>query len=276
MGRIHSVKGGRGLKLHVREWGNPDGAPILLVHGWSQNHLAWHEQYRSPLLQDFRVVAPDLRGHGMSDAPVGDENYNDPLLWADDVASIIDQLGLVRPVLAGSSYGGFVISDYVRVYGQGAIAGVNYVGAAVILGKAAFGPLIGPGFVNNVPGATESDLPTNIIAMRNFLRDCVKKNLSPENFETLLAFNMAVPARVRAGLARREVNSDDVLAEMNVPVLVTQGKDDIVVLPAMAEHILKVCPTAKVSWYDGVGHIPFMEEPERFNRELCEFRRGNH
>jgi non-heme chloroperoxidase len=54
-----------------------------------------------------------------------------------------------------------------------------------------------------------------------------------------------------------------------VPLLVTQGRADSVVLPAMAEHILATCPTAEASWYEGVGHVPHIEEPERFNRELA-------
>jgi hypothetical protein len=58
-----------------------------------------------------------------------------------------------------------------------------------------------------------------------------------------------------------------------VPVLVTQGRADSVVLPAMAEHMLAVCPTAEASWYEGTGHVPHLEEPERFNRELAALTR---
>ena len=60
---------------------------------------------------------------------------------------------------------------------------------------------------------------------------------------------------------------------MSIPVLVTHGDQDIVVLPSMAQHILEVCPTAEASWYEGVGHAPFLEDPERFNRELADFTR---
>ena len=42
----------------------------------------------------------------------------------------------------------------------------------------------------------------------------------------------------------------------------------------MAEHVLATCPTAEASWYDGVGHVPHLEEPERFNRELAELTRA--
>src|SRR5262245_2151085 len=90
--RAHTVRGGGGLRLHVREWGKADGTPILLVHGWSQNHLCWSKQYESALADEFRLVAYDLRGHGMSEAPLEREHYTDGALWADDLAAIVDEL----------------------------------------------------------------------------------------------------------------------------------------------------------------------------------------
>ena len=109
--------------------------------------------------------------------------------------------------------------------------------------------------------------------MRAFLRACVAKPISAEEFETALCWNIVVPARVRAALAAREIDDDDVLRTLDVPLLVTHGRADSVVLPAMAEHVLATCPTAEASWYDGVGHAPFLEEPERFNRELAALTR---
>src|SRR5438128_483865 len=116
--KIHTVRGAGQVKLHVREWGKPAGVPILLIHGWSQNHLCWMKQYEGELRDEFRVVALDLRGHGMSDAPLQAEQYADGDKWADDIAAIIDQLALDRPTLVGWSYGGFIISDFVRKHGQ--------------------------------------------------------------------------------------------------------------------------------------------------------------
>jgi pimeloyl-ACP methyl ester carboxylesterase len=80
---------------------------------------------------------------------------------------------------------------------------------------------------------------------------------------------MAVAPQVRASLGAREIDDDDVLRGLGVPLLVTQGRSDTVVLPAMAEHILATCPAAEASWYEGVGHVPHLEEPDRFNRELA-------
>jgi len=271
--KTHTVRGGGGLKVHVREWGKPDGPPILFVHGWSQNHLCWGKQYESPLADEFRLVAYDLRGHGMSEAPLEPEHYADGRLWADDVATIIDELRLDRVVLVGWSYGAFAICDYVRAHGEDRIVAIDFVEGAVKLGEAAFGTLIGPGFLDHFVDATADDLPTNIRAMRSFVKTCLVKPVSADDFETAVCWNVVVPARIRANLAARELDCDDVLRALNVPLLVTQGRKDTVVLPAMAEHVLATCPTAEASWYDGVGHAPHLEEPKRFNGELAELAR---
>jgi len=270
---VHTVEGGGGLRLHVREWGRLEGPAILFLHGWSQNHLCWVRQYEGALAEEFRLVACDLRGHGMSEAPLEREHYRDAGLWADDVAAIVEQLGLDRPVLVGWSYGALVICDYVRVHGQDHVAAINFIEGAVRLGENAFGTLIGPGFLDNFADATADDLPTNIRAMRSFVRACLAKPLPADVVETAVCWNVLVPAAIRANLAARAIDCDDVLRSLQVPLLVTHGREDSVVLPAMAEHVLATCPTAEASWYDDVGHAPHLEEPERFNRELAELSR---
>jgi non-heme chloroperoxidase len=272
--KIHAVRGGGGLRLHVREWGRPEGPPILFIHGWSQSHLCWSKQYQSGLAGEFRLVAYDLRGHGMSEAPPEPEHYTDGKLWADDLAAIIGQLGLDRPVLVGWSYGGFIICDYLREHGQDRIGAVDFVAAAVKLGPTAFGTLIGPGFLDNFADATSDDLPTNIRGMRALVKVFAAKPLPPDEVETLLCAGMTVPARIRANLTAREIDGDDTLRAIGVPLLVTQGREDTIVLPAMAEHILAICPTAEPSWYEAVGHTSHLEQPDRFNRELAELTRG--
>ncbi|TFH87295.1 alpha/beta hydrolase [Billgrantia azerbaijanica] len=273
MSTKHTIAGGDKLRLHVREWGNATGIPILFIHGWSGSHLAWRYQYESALTDEFRIVALDLRGHGMSEAPLEAGNYTEAPLWADDIAAIIEELDLDRPVLVGWSYGGFVIGDYVRAYGCEAISGVNFAGGGVKLNEAALSTLYGPGFLGHVEGATQLDLPTNIEAIRQFVRALVASPMTPEDFDYTLAYNVVVPPEVRGALLAREIDHGDVLQAMRVPVLVTQGEVDQHVLPAMAEHILQVCPTAKGSWYEGVAHMPFLENPRRFNAELAKFAR---
>jgi pimeloyl-ACP methyl ester carboxylesterase len=261
------------LRLHVREWGRADGPPIVFLHGWSQSHLCWRNQVESSLQDEFRLVAVDLRGHGMSQAPLDARHYTDAQLWADDLAAVIEALQVERAVLVGWSYGAFVICDYLRARGQDRVGALAFVAGAVRLGESAFGTLIGPGFLNHFVGAVADDLPTNVDAMRGLVRAFSAAPLPAAEAETLLAASMVVPARIRAGLAARELDCDDVLRTLTVPLLVAHGRLDTIVLPAMAEHVVAVCPTAEAAWYDDAAHVPHLEEPARFNRELAELAR---
>src|ERR1700754_3873363 len=128
----HMVTGGGGIRLHLVETGNPSGRPIVFMHGFSQCSLAWARQMNSELADTFRLVALDIRGHGLSDKPR--ESYGDSKLWADDVHAVIQALQLDRPVLCGWSYGPLVILDYVRHYGEDGIGGLNFVGGVTKLG----------------------------------------------------------------------------------------------------------------------------------------------
>ena len=268
--RDYDIRGGGGVTLRAHEWGRPDGPPIVFVHGWSQCEMCWDAQVRSPLAERFRIVTFDNRGHGMSDKPLDNGDYADALLWADDLAAVIEQTSLERPVLVAWSYGGFIVADYLRAYGDAGIAGVNLVGGAVVLCPPSFDH-IGPGFLDNAMDASAPDLRTNITSIRRFLRACTAQPLPDELWSAALCWNMAVPAAIRGALIAREIDGTDVYSRVSVPVLVTHGRQDVIVLPSMAEHVLRHCNTATASWYDAVGHMPFVEDAERFNLELAAF-----
>jgi len=266
----HEIVGGGGLRLHAREWGNPEGPGILFIHGWSQSDLCWLKQVHGDLAGSFRIVTFDLRGHGLSEKPLEPQHYADAQLWADDVAAVIDQTGLERPILVAWSYGGYVVTDYLRAYGDARIGGIDLVGGAVILRPPTFDHL-GPGLLENAQEMCVPDLFANIAATRRFLRACTSRPLDDEELTIALAWNMVVPSAVRGALISRELDGSDTLAKVSVPVLVTYGQDDTIVLPSMAEHALSVCAAATPSLYDGVGHMPFWEAADRFNRELAAF-----
>lgn len=269
--KVHTVDGGGGVRLRVCEWGSASGRPILFIHGWSQNLRCWQMQYESATLKNFRLVALDLRGHGESDAPARADAYSNGDLWADDIAAIIRELGLSKPILVGWSYGGFIVADYLRKYGEQQIAGIVFVGAAVVLGSKAFGTLIGPGFLANAPAACDPDPATHQAAIDRFLQAAVVKPVPQETLDAVREFILMVSPQVRGFLIQRELDFTGVLERLTVPVLLMHGRADTVVLPAMSEYILEHCRSAKVSWFEGVGHAPFVEDPERFNSELARF-----
>lgn len=93
--KCHKIFGGNGVGLNVVETGDPAGQPILFIHGFSQSWRAWSRQLRSGLAERHRLVAMDIRGHGLSEKPC--DGYSDSRLWADDVAAVIQTLSLERP-----------------------------------------------------------------------------------------------------------------------------------------------------------------------------------
>jgi pimeloyl-ACP methyl ester carboxylesterase len=266
----HVVRGGGGVGLHVLEWGEPDGPPLLLVHGWSQSQRCWSRQVSGELAGRFRIVTFDLRGHGMSERPAGAEAYADPGLWAADLAAVIEALSLERPTLVAWSYGGFVVTDYLGVHGDGALRGINLVGGAVTLAPPGF-PDIGPGFLENAPDACRDDLAVNIAALTRFMDALTVRPLTGEDLAATLCWTMVVPPEVRGALIARAIDGTDALARVSVPVLVSHGRRDRIVLPSMAERVLDACPAATASWYEDAGHMPFVEDQARFDRELTRF-----
>lgn len=269
--KTYTITGGGSLKLYVQETGNPEGKAILFIHGLSQCRLAWNKQIHSDLADDFRLIAMDIRGHGLSEKPR--DVYGDSKLWADDVHAVITTLGLDQPVLSGWSYGGIIISDYINFYGEDNIAGTNWVSAISRLGdqllQAGF---IGTDFLAAAPGLFSENCEESTAALQKFIRLSVHEEPSPEDFYFFLGYNMIVPPYVRLGLFSRDLNNDSSIERMRKPMLLSYGEQDAIVLPSMAQHLAGLAKHVKLSAYPNVGHALFWEAPERFNRELREFR----
>ncbi|HTH35617.1 MAG TPA: alpha/beta hydrolase [Xanthobacteraceae bacterium] len=253
-----------GLTIAAQEWGNPNGPGIVFIHGFSQSSLSWMRQTNSDLAKEFHIVTYDLRGHGNSDKPLDAARYRDGKAWADEVQAVIDAAGLKRPVLVGWSYAGRVISDYVTNRGAGGIAGINFVDASI-----KFIPEYVGDNLKNLPLMASEDMVTNINATRVFLHGCFSKQPSADDFETMLAFNMMVPPKVRAGLGGRPLDATAVMSKLTIPVLVTHGAEDKNAKVDAAKFTASTIPGAKLSIYDGVGHSPFYEDAPRFNGELA-------
>lgn len=269
----HTIRGGGGLRLHVCEWGNPDAQPILFIHGWSQSHLCWSKQFEGTLARSFRLVALDIRGHGQSEAPLDAASYANGVLWATDVRNVMDRLKLEKPVLVGWSYGGLIVGDYLRAYGDDSIGGINFVSAAVGIGQRWFGSYIGSGFLDHAPNACSPDQAIALKAIRDFLHVCAVTPITPADMELSVRWNMLVHPQVRANLIAREEDFTPELAKVKVPVLVSYGDSDTVVLPAMAGVIQDHAAKCGKSEYRGAGHLLFLEKTARFNEELADFAR---
>jgi pimeloyl-ACP methyl ester carboxylesterase len=95
---------------------------------------------------------------------------------------------------------------------------------------------------------------------------------APEDLYFFIGCSTIVPPSVRQALFARNLNNDSVIEKIRKPMLLTYGQQDRIALPTMCTHIAGLAKHAQASSYSKVGHAPFWEAPERFNRELREFR----
>jgi len=264
------VRAPDGARLAVYEWGDPAGPEVLLIHGFAQCHLCFAGQIPA-LAPHCRVIAYDQRGHGDSEQPGDPAAYQGSRVWADDMATVIAAKQLERPVLVGWSMGGRVTRQYLMVHGDARLGGINFVSSQVIEDPSCRGPA--------APKPTPEDqtLAEEIEAAIAFVDGCYGRKPTEAEFRRVLAYNMRVPARVRRAIAGWSTPIEPTLKALRrvrVPVLITHGRKDTVVLPQAAEMSLAALPHARLSWFDNCGHSPFAEDVPRFNDELLAFVRS--
>jgi non-heme chloroperoxidase len=264
----HRIRGAGDVSLHAYETGAAAGRPILFIHGLSQCWLQWVRQLNSDLGDDYRLVAVDLRGHGLSDKPR--EGYGDTRLWADDLRSVIQTLQLDHPILCGWSYGPLVILDYLRHHGEDDIGGIQFVGGVTKLGGETAAAVLTPDFLKLVPGFFSNDVNESVSSLGGLLRLCFSAELPPEEYFLMLGWNLAVPPPVRQALLTRSIDNDDLLPRLRKPVLITHGATDAVVKREVIDQQMMRIRSARIEVMP-TGHGCFWDEPELYNRQLREF-----
>ncbi len=267
--RIHRIPGGGGLRLHVTDQGPENAPPILLIHGWSQDHSCWAAQ--APLAEKFRLVTLDMRGHGASEAPQQVEAYSDTGLWASDVKAVIDGLNLKAPVLVGWSYGSRVIASYLDKFGDAAIAGVVLAGGILAIGKARQDWMVGPASPGLNRDLYTDDTDRLRTATEAFIRECTHEPLPEDTVQAFLKTNMIVTPLVRRALFADDWDFQPVYAKLSKPLLVIHGAEDNIVTPLTGITASELPENGDLRLYEFSGHAPFLEAPERFNHDLTQF-----
>lgn len=263
------LTGAGGVPLAVREAGEEGSPPIVLLHGWAASGLSWANQLGDAgLTAEYRLLAPDLRGHGASGAP--DAGYDDPAVWAADVAALLDHAG-APAVLVGWSYGGLVLTDYLRERGTAGVAGIVLVGAVTEIGAGHPGGAVGPVMAEVMRPALSEDPAVAVPALTSLAERMTAEPATGAQVQRRLADSLRVPPRVRKALFRRTLGSADVLAAVDVPTLVVHGDADEVISPSAGEYAAGKIPGARMRWFHKVGHMPFAERVEEFDELLRAF-----
>lgn len=264
--RSYHVTSSDGVSIAAQESGDPEGPAIVFIHGYLGSHLNWLPQVRSPLLERYRLITYDLRGHGLSGKPTHAEAYSEGQRWADDLASVIAASNAHKPILVGWSLGGAVISNYLNFYGDDDIRGAVFVDGVVELKPDQITPH--PEIYRDL---VSDDLKTHLQTVRDFLRLCFHQQPDGETFQLLVA-----NAALASWDMQKNVQSMSVplagLGKAVKPILMLYGeKDALVKVNATINRAKAVNPEVNVLLYENSGHAPFIEEADRFNRDLVAF-----
>ena len=251
-----------------------DGPPLLLIHGNSSCKEVFRAQFDSPLLAGFRLIAPDLPGHGASDdAPDPSAAYTFGG-YAAALAQVIDALDLEKPVVFGWSLGGHAALELAG--GETALSGVMISGAPPV--KPELGCLM---VAFNIDPAAE-----NLTGKRDFTEEDAQAYAlhtagdGGKVDEHLLAMVRRTDGRAReimfgSVVAGAPLDEQAIVAGMSVPLAIVNGAEDPFIRHGYFDTLeyASLWPRGVVS-VAGAGHAPFLQAPEHFNPLLAEFVTG--
>ncbi|MFP8967625.1 alpha/beta fold hydrolase [Pokkaliibacter sp. CJK22405] len=265
--KAYQVTAADGVQLAVQESGNPQGQPIILIHGLLGSRLNWSKQLQDPALQQYRLITYDLRGHGLSSKPDSAEAYTDGRRWADDLNAVITATKAVKPVLVGWSLGGAVISNYLTYYGDKNLSGAMYVDGVIELkaDQITSHPAVYRDMIS-------TDLQTHLEGERTFLRLCFNQQPDQDTFDLLLANAALASWQMQQSVQSMSVAAEQGLGKAQVPIMLIYGEKDALVMPTAAiARAREFNKNIQTSLYANSGHAPFLEEAERFNQDLLHF-----
>jgi 3-oxoadipate enol-lactonase len=243
------------------------GAPLLLIHGLGYARWGW-EPVLPGLTERFDVILFDNRGIGDSDSPPGPYTARE---MAEDAVQVLDEAGVERAHVVGTSLGGMVAQELVLAHPERV--------EKLVLACTTPG---GPDQVPMPQRSVEAIARFPLLPAEEGYRLVVENALSdesvasrPELVEELVAYRLSHQPPMDGWLAQAAAgmtfDSGGRLGSVTAPTLVQHGTGDHVVDYRNSQLIADAIPASRVELFEGLGHLYFWEEPERFVRSVREF-----
>lgn len=255
-----------GVRLACYQRGQGREPALLLVHGFPLDHRLWKAQL-SGLASEAWVIAPDLRGFGRSElgtAPLTMEQH------ADDLAALLDCLGVARAVVAGLSMGGYITFAFWRRH-------PDRVRGLVLADTRAE-----PDTAVARAGRDAAAQRAREVGPAVFAEEMLSRLLPPSSLSNPKIVGAArdmmasqpVPGIVAALAGLRDrVDSRPILPAIRVPTLVLVGENDMLTPPSDAAAMAEAIPGARLVTILRAGHLSPLENPRAFNAALRTFLR---
>jgi epoxide hydrolase 4 len=264
-----------GLKIRVVERGDPASPPVVLVHGLGCSAYVFHRNMPALAEAGFRAIAVDLKGHGLSDKPLANEEYTVDSL-VEHLRDILDTLELERPALAGHSLGGSLTYHFVSRYPERArcigllspvgLSGVKLMWLYRFLTPSALTPML----TRIKPRLIVWLSLKRVYGKRGHFTDRdLAEYLAPSQFPE---FSLAMRALLHSydwnAAARRQ------LAVVDLPAVGLWGNlDHLMPSDGMAVYV-RLVPRIVLRAIHDAGHIITEETPDEVNEALIGLLRG--
>jgi pimeloyl-ACP methyl ester carboxylesterase len=259
-----------GLKLYYEIEG--DGEPVVLIPGFAAGRWIWFKQI-GDLARAFRVITFDPRGVSASDKPEGRQTIS---LLADDVAQLLQALGVESAHIVGASFGGFVAQEFALQFPA--------MTRRLVLCCTSFG---GPNHVAPAPETLLAMASTKGLNSEERMRANLLLAFSPEYVRTRLAeVDEVVQLRAANDVpehiylsqwqAAMNFNAESRLDQVACPTLVLSGDADVIVPVQNSRNLAAKIPGAELRICAGGSHTFFIEQAGEFNTTVRQFlSRGN-
>lgn len=250
-----------GLTLPYVEQGDPNGIPVIFLHGITDSWRSF-EPVLPHLPSQVHAFALTQRGHGDAGRP--EEGYT-PQDFAADVVAFMDTLGIEKAVIAGHSMGSYVAQCFAFDYPERTL-GIVLAGSFVKFE----GNQVLEEFTEVVMGLED---PIEDTFVREFQEATLNQPVAGGWVDIVTAESFKVPARVWkgafVGLAESDFSSR--LAEITAPTLIVAAGEDAFMPRADQDELASRIPNSRLLVYQGAGHAMHWEEPARFAEDIAQF-----
>lgn len=265
------------VELHVATAGPVSGEPVILLHGFPESAWGWRKQIEPLARAGRRVLAPDLRGYGLSDAPGGVGAYELDALVAD-VLALADASAAPRFDLVGHDWGG-IVAWAAAAWRPDRVARLVVLNAPhldVFAGATLRRPgqLLRSAYVGffQLPGVSEAALRARDFALlRRMMTATARRGTFTRQDLDRYAEDWARPGRLTAmlsyyrALVRRRRAP---LGRVAPPTTILWGKKDAALSFALAEASLALCDHGELIPFETASHWLHLEEPEAVVRAI--------
>ena len=262
--RKQSVRLANGVTLAYVELGDPKGEPLLLLHGYTDTSRSWTQV--APWLLRHRLLIPDQRGHGGSDAPACCYSAS---VFAEDARLFLDAMQVGKAAVAGHSLGSMVAMTLAAEH-------VERVTKLVLIGSTALVPVKRGDWLWTNAHALQAPLDPGSQFVREWHPANQPTPVDKAFAEAAMAEILAIELHVWRGVMRElaDVPAGRHAADIRAPVLILSGGKDPLFPPEHHAALVKAFPRAEARVFPDLGHNLSWERPAEIGPALARFLGG--